>query len=187
MRESREIAVGFGSPVFRILTGLANGAANEHLADAIVGTNLRERQGVRVDRYFDAVNVEGRRARWRFGVICLPEVQLVRRSLENLNYVDGSLRVVASEWTAGRVVPTALKVGDRLCNDAVHRCTVSQAFRDSSLGVLVLDDERSVLARIFRLPQDSHLAYRCRSDEIVSKLRRGKPRVRSLLRRSGHG
>ena len=187
MRDGRKVAVGLGSAVFGGIATLTNRTANKHLTHPVIASHLCKREGIRIDRYLDPTDIERHRARRCFGVVSLPKIKRVGRSLKQLDYVDGTLRVVSLKRAARRIIAAAFKRRYRVGDNTIHARTISQAFGDSLLGVLILDDQGPARAGIFRLPQNPHLANRARRNEVISQLRRRESGMGPGGRRSSHG
>lgn len=187
VRDCSEMPVRFCPPVLGGIALLAYGTANECLADPVVPSHLRQCQHVGKDGYFDSVDIERHGANRRLSVVGLPEIKFVGQSLEHLNNVDRSLGIVPHQRATGWIIPPAFKLHGCLSRNAVHIGTISQAFCDSPFRMLVLDDEGPIGSRIFCLPENPHLPYRRRSNEIICKLRRRKSGVGPRSWRSSHG
>ena len=184
---SCQIRVGFHPSIFRSVTRLANRAADENLPYSVVAAYLRHGKRIWKNRNFHPIDIQRRWPWLRLLVVRLPDVESVRGSLKDVQYIDTSLGIISHKGRACGGISATLKIKCGRRNDAWHSCTISQAFRDSFARMLILDNQRAVLTGIFRLPQNPHLPYRGRCDEIICKLRRGKPCIWSLSRRSGHG
>ena len=183
----RQMPVCFSPSVLGSIPRLANRAADKYLPHSWLLSSLRHGKRVWKDRYLHAVYVQRRGAQRRFLVVRLPEIKFVRRSLEQFDYVDGTLSVIRHERAACRVIAAAFQLYRRSRDERIHTRAIPQAFCDSSLRVLVLNNQRSVLAGIFSLPQYPHLAYRGRRNKVIGQLCRRKPCVCAWGGRSSHG
>lgn len=185
--DGRQIIVGLDPAVLGWLAGLSYRAADENLANSVVSPHLSQGKDVGVNRDFNTVDVERSRPGRRLFVLRLPDFQGVCGTLKLFNNVYGALRVVTNQGAAVYAVSPSFQIKNGLRCNPIHRPAIAQAFCDCTLCMLVLDDHWPVWPRIFRLPQNPHLPYRRRGNEVVSKLGRGKPRIRTLIGRPSHG
>jgi len=184
VRDHREMTVRFLATVLRTVVRAADCTANEDFPDALAST-VGDSVWVYAD--LDARNGQARRSlRGRLVPHPCPKVKRVNRPLKRLNDLYTATRIVANEGAVGLIIATLLKGDDGLRNRAVHRFRLDQASCDALSGQLVLDDQRSRLAGVFRLPQDRHLSDGRGRGEVVSELRRRQAGL-FANRRTRHG
>lgn len=182
-----EVSVRFRPPVFRSIARLSDCAADEYLPHSLLVPVLHDCYSIGRNRDFNTRDIQGRRRESRIGVYRIPQIEFVRCSLEGFDDVDTALRIIADQGAIAPIIPALFQFRYGAGHNAINAAAISQAICDCSSRMLILNDQRSIGAGIFRLPKNPQLPYGRRCHKIVGELRSRKPRSSAWGWRTGHG
>lgn len=155
--DSGKVLIGVRAAVLGGVTLSPDGASDEQLPDSVAVAVVCESEGVWIDAHFNAVDQQRLGVRWGRHETDVPKVQSVNGSLERLDGFYGPAGVISDQGAVGRVIPPRLKVCDcgRRQPVGVFRC--DQTCGDAAARVLILDNQRTGVAGVFRSSEDTEL------------------------------
>lgn len=107
-----EVTIGLRATSFGRIASRPDCASNKNLTRTDFAASMGNSDRVRRDRNFHSADIQrlGRKARRL--IIGIPDIQLIRCSLEGLNHIDAALRVVSHQRAITSVVSAFLQFHD---------------------------------------------------------------------------